>query len=182
MYRDGILTTRTAVTTRFLRAADVQSHVQYRTCIIRERQHLCFQNRRPPSLVVCRPVWTNDARQTKQHSRYPAFLQTLVTYGLLEKDQVVVCLLCASMCMLMPHSLLECMYACLVTTCVVLCQSVSRGEALRRVAAACVTGSVAWSSAVSGVSAKAPAPVMKLPDGEHASTRRHDQLVAFEQA
>lgn len=47
-----------------------------------------------------------------------------------------------------------------------LCQGVSRGEALHRVAAACVAGSVAWSSAVHEVSAKAPAPVMKLPDGE----------------
>lgn len=34
---------------------------------------------------------------------------------------------------------------------------------MRRVAAACVTGSAAWT--VDGVAAKAPAPVMKLPDG-----------------
>lgn len=47
-----------------------------------------------------------------------------------------------------------------------LCQGMSRGEVIRSVAAACVAGSTAWSTAAVGVSAKAPAPVMKLPDGE----------------
>eukprot|EP00752_Nemacystus_decipiens_P002099 g2007.t1 len=45
-------------------------------------------------------------------------------------------------------------------------EGVSRGEAARRVAIACVAGSAAWSSAGDRVSAKAPAPVMKLPDDD----------------
>lgn len=64
-----------------------------------------------------------------------------------------------------------CLHACMFHNVSLLCQGVSRGEAVRRVAAACVTGSAAWSSAVNVASAKAPAPVMKLPDGE--LRRRH---------
>eukprot|EP00903_Cladosiphon_okamuranus_P018778 g17275.t1 len=45
-------------------------------------------------------------------------------------------------------------------------EGLSRGEAMRRVAAACVTCCAVWSSAGDGVSAKTPAPVMKLPDDD----------------
>ncbi|CAM9268298.1 unnamed protein product [Ectocarpus sp. 13 AM-2016] len=45
-------------------------------------------------------------------------------------------------------------------------EGMSRGEVLRSVAAACVAGSTAWSTTAIGVSAKAPAPVMKLPDAD----------------
>ena len=44
-------------------------------------------------------------------------------------------------------------------------QGMSRGAVLRSVAAACVAGGVAWTSTANEVSAKAPAPVMKLPEG-----------------
>lgn len=44
----------------------------------------------------------------------------------------------------------------------------SRGEVLRSVAVACLTGGAAWTSAANEVSAKAAAPVMKLPEGRPA--------------
>lgn len=52
-------------------------------------------------------------------------------------------------------------------------QGMSRGEVVRRVTAACVTGGVAWSSGAVGASARAPAPAMRLPDGEEPNQRYH---------
>ncbi|CAM9854581.1 unnamed protein product [Pylaiella littoralis] len=45
-------------------------------------------------------------------------------------------------------------------------EGMSRGEVVRRVTAACVTGGVAWSSGTVGASARAPAPAMRLPDDD----------------